>query len=88
MAYQVRFSRAARKNLRRLSNRDRERVIQAAEDLVSDPRPRGAEPMKNTPGLLRIRVGDYRIIYQVQEEILRVLVVRVGHRREVYRRIT
>jgi mRNA interferase RelE/StbE len=41
--------------------------------------------LKDRPGYLRVRVGDYRIIYTIEDDVLRVLVVRVGHRRDVYR---
>ena len=60
------------------------RVIDA---LATTPRPRGASALQGQPGFLRIRVGDYRIIYQVQDDLLTVLILRVAHRREVYRGI-
>jgi mRNA interferase RelE/StbE len=84
--YEVRFSRPARKNLRRLRKRDQERVVRMAEGLRQDPRPYGASTVKDTP-FLRIRVEDYRVIYEVREEALIVLVVRVAHRREAYRNL-
>ncbi len=55
--------------------------------LATTPRPRGASALQGHPGVLRIRVGDYRIIYQVQDDLLTVLILRVAHRREVYRGI-
>jgi mRNA interferase RelE/StbE len=57
-----------------------------AEQLGGDPRPRGARKLEGGAGELRVRVGDYRIVYEVDDEALRVLVLRVAHRREVYRR--
>ena len=55
------------------------------EALANQPRPTGAKKLKGRDDLWRIRVGDYRIIYEIRDRILVVLVVRVGHRREVYR---
>ena len=55
------------------------------EALGTDPRPRGRQELSASDDLYRIRSGDYRIIYQVQDDRLVVLVIRVGHRRDVYR---
>lgn len=84
--YEVRFSNTARKGLRRLDRESRERVVRAAEALGEEPRPRGARPVQGTP-FLRIRSGDYRIIYEVREDVLLILVVRVAHRKEAYRNL-
>jgi len=53
--------------------------------LVDDPRPHGVEKMSGERNAYRIRVGDYRIIYEIHDAVLIVVVVRVGHRRAVYR---
>ncbi|MGH3906036.1 MAG: type II toxin-antitoxin system RelE family toxin [Pseudonocardiaceae bacterium] len=53
--------------------------------LADDPRPAGAAAVKSMPGHLRLRVGHYRVIYEVQDHKLVVLIVELGHRREVYR---
>jgi len=84
--YEVRFSNTARKGLRRLDRESRERVVRAAEALGEEPRPHGARPVRGTP-FLRIRSGDYRIIYEVREDVLLILVVRVAHRKEAYRNL-
>ena len=84
--YEVRFTNAARKGLRRLDRESRERVVRATEALGEEPRPYGARPVRGTP-FLRIRSGDYRIIYEVREDVLLILVVRVAHRREAYRNL-
>jgi mRNA interferase RelE/StbE len=85
-AYQIQFTPAARRDLRRLSvNRDfLEKIDERILSLASDPRPHGSQKLSNEDSLYRIRVGDYRIIYQILDETLVVLVVRVRHRREVY----
>lgn len=53
--------------------------------LAENPRPIGSEKLTGSEDLHRIRVGDYRILYQIQDDALLVLVVKIGHRREVYR---
>lgn len=62
------------------------RRIQAAIDrLAEEPRPPGVRALKGRPGEMQIRVGDYRVVYTIHDDHLLVLVVEVGHRREVYR---
>ncbi len=63
----------------------RDRIFAALVKLESDPRPGGAKKLKGGGELWRIQVGDYRIVYQVGDEFLFVLVVRIAHRRDVYR---
>jgi mRNA interferase RelE/StbE len=76
---------SAAKALAALTPTIRRRIDQAILALAHDPRPRGAEPVRGIPGVLRIREGDYRILYTVHDDHLIVLVIRIGHRREVYR---
>ena len=61
------------------------RIIGALEELEADPRPAGASSLVGYSGALRIRVGDWRVVYRVVDERLLVLVLQVGHRREIYR---
>lgn len=63
----------------------RERIGSAVDKLASDPRPAGVKALKGMPGVLRIRVADaYRVLYQIDEGELLVLVVEAGHRSKVY----
>lgn len=84
MAYEVRFARPVAKELRRLDRGEAKRIVEAAETLADDPRPSGVQKVQGTP-YLRIRVGSYRVVYEIRDEELVVLVVKIGHRREVYR---
>lgn len=70
------------KNLPKIEQR---RIVKRIEILAVEPRPFGAKKLSGEENLYRIRSGDYRIIYQIQDKILLVLVVKIGHRREVYR---
>ena len=81
--YRIELRPAAARSLRKLDPQDRRRVQGAIALLAHDPRPPGARALQGRPGL-RVRVGDYRIIYTVQDDVLLVVVVRLGHRRDVY----
>ncbi len=83
--YAVEFRRSALKDLRRLEAATQRRVLRAAENLVSDPRPSGCRKMQGSGDAFRIRVGDYRVVYTVADDVLIVAIERVRHRREVYR---
>lgn len=87
MAYAVVLKPAAVRDLRKLPEDIRRRVAARIDDLAGDPRPVGSEALHGAADLYRVRVGDYRIVYQVESKALVVLVVHVGHRREVYRQI-
>lgn len=87
MAYTVHLKPAASRQLKKLSRDIQERIAKKIDGLAINPRPRGGEILEGGERFHRVRVGDYRIIYQVQEENVVVLVVIIGHRREVYRRV-
>ena len=84
-AYRIEVRPAAVRALRKLDPQMRPRIQGAIALLAQDPRPPGARTLRGRPGL-RIRVGDYRIIYTVEDDVLLVVVVTLGHRREVYER--
>ena len=75
---------AALRSLRKLPQEVQKRLARRIEALSRNPRPAGVEKLKGLPDLYRLRLGDYRILYQIQDKILLVLVVQVGHRREIY----
>jgi mRNA interferase RelE/StbE len=86
VTYDVEFAPAAQRQLRKLDPAGRRRV-QAAIDLLSEnPRPPAAERLVGGAGEWRVRTGDFRIIYEIYDQRLVVLVVKVGHRRDVYER--
>jgi mRNA interferase RelE/StbE len=85
VTYAIEVLPAAERDLRKVHPQMRARIRGAVLKLAADPRPPGARALKDRPGYLRVRVGDYRIIYTIQDDVLRVIVVRVGHRRDVYR---
>ena len=86
MSYTVQLAPAAKRQLRKLDRSIQERVVRRLEKLEKDPRPSGVEKMEGDESTYRIRMGEYRIVYEIQNKVLVVLVLKVGHRREVYRR--
>jgi mRNA interferase RelE/StbE len=72
------------RQLRKLDPGARRRVQAAIELLAEQPRPPGAKKLVGGDGEWRVRTGDYRIIYEVHDDVLLVLVVAVGHRRDIY----
>ena len=83
--YAVSFRRSAEKDLHRLDATVQRRVIKAVEGLADTPRPSGCKKLQGSDDTYRIRVGDYRVIYSVDDSILIVAIERIRHRREVYR---
>ncbi len=84
-AYQIAFTPVALRQLASLDAPTQRRVARRIEALGIDPRPAGAEMLKGGQGESRIRVGDWRVIYVVQHEKLLVLVIKIGHRSDIYR---
>jgi len=85
VAYTVELAPAAERQLDKLPNEARDRIARALAKLGQTPRPPGCRKMAGPEGFHRIRIGDYRAIYQIRDAVLVVLVVKIGHRREVYR---
>lgn len=84
--YHVAFTRSADKQLQRLPTATQRRIVLAAEALADDPRPPGSVKLAGEANAWRIRVGDYRVLYEIRDRQLLILVVRVGHRKDVYRK--
>jgi mRNA interferase RelE/StbE len=85
MAYAIEFVPSARGALKKLPREVQLRLSRRIALLSDDPRPTGSSKLKGRENLWRIRVGDYRVVYEVRDRVLLVLVVRVAHRRDVYR---
>lgn len=71
--------------MRKLDRHTAIRIVNAIGELANNPRPHGCIQLRGGSGEYRIRVGNYRIIYDIQDQELIILVLRVGHRREIYR---
>ena len=82
--YSLRFKKSVTKDLRAIPKRDVRRILKRIDMLADDPRPIGSEKL-STHELYRIRQGRYRILYEIQDAVLIVIVVKVGKRNDVYR---
>jgi mRNA interferase RelE/StbE len=82
--YKIEVTNAALRQLRKLPKSIQPRIRGAIELLAEDPRPPASRPLQGRDGY-RVRVGDYRIIYTVNDDVLTIVVVALGHRREIYR---
>jgi mRNA interferase RelE/StbE len=85
VAYRLEDTAAARRDLQALPRDILIRIEARLQELAENPRPRGVERIRGTPGGLRVRVGDYRILYTVDDAEQVVTIGRVRHRRDVYR---
>ncbi len=85
MNYELLIEKAAQRALQRVPQPDRDRVIEAIRTLSDEPRPPGAKKLKGREAW-RIRIGDYRVIYEINDGRRQLLVVTIGHRRDIYRR--
>ncbi len=84
-SYEILIAPTAARALRRLDRPVRRRIAAAIDRLATDPRPSGVRKLVGSDNLWRTRVGDYRIVYEIRDDKLVVTVVRVGHRRDIYR---
>lgn len=84
--YQIRLSREAEKVLARIVLSERLRIQRAIDSLATNPRLTGARQLVGSDGLYRLKVGQYRAVYDIQDDVLLILIITVGHRRDVYRR--
>jgi mRNA interferase RelE/StbE len=85
--YTIELSRRAERQLRAFPREVQARIGRSVDALSRQPVPPGARKFSGHDDLYRIRAGDYRIVYTVRHEVLVVLVVAVGHRREIYNRL-
>lgn len=85
MSYAVTLRPAARRSIRQLDKPVQKGIAEALRALADEPRPAGVKALTGAHGFLRIRVGDYRIIYTVDDDKLIILIVDLGHRSAIYR---
>ncbi|MEO5328849.1 MAG: type II toxin-antitoxin system RelE/ParE family toxin [Magnetococcus sp. THC-1_WYH] len=85
MSYRVSIPGRVQKQIDKLPRNIWLRVRPVIDQLENNPRPHGAKKLSGLPDIWRIRVGDYRLLYTIEDDRLIVLVIRIGHRREIYR---
>lgn len=84
-SFRVEFAASVRKDFRTIHKQDAARILKRIEGLAGNPRPPDSKKLSGDDAL-RIRVGVYRVIYEIRNDVLIVLILRVGHRKDVYRR--
>jgi mRNA interferase RelE/StbE len=87
MAYRVEIKPQAEKALFKIPNPQHRRIAEAIDSLTRDPRPAGCRKLVGADNAYRIRIGDYRIVYEIVDRVLYVYVVRIAHRKEVCREL-
>ena len=87
MSWTVEFSRSAERDLGRLGTRAQERLRSRIRQLTENPRPIGSRKLSGEESYYRIRVGEYRVLYEISDDARLVVIIAVGHRSRVYRRL-
>jgi mRNA interferase RelE/StbE len=85
--YSIVFTRSAEKELDRLPNKSYIKVMAAIEKLADKPYPTGVKKIQGHKNLWRLREGDYRVVYSIIDEVLTVEIIKIGHRKDVYKNI-
>ncbi len=84
--YEIQLAAPAARSMRKIEESARRRIARTIDSLQDNPRPVGAVKLEGEMDLYRVRAGDYRILYQIEDRVLLVLVVAIGNRREIHRR--
>lgn len=87
MSYVLEYKGSVKKELGKLAQHDRTAIVQKIQNLKENPLPEGSAKLKGSSNLFRIRHGDYRVIYQLQKKVLLIIIIRIGHRREIYKNL-
>jgi mRNA interferase RelE/StbE len=87
VTYQVEFSRRAEKQFKALPQQIQNRLQSRIDTLAENPRSVNATKLEGEENQYRIRVGNYRIVYEIQDRVFLIILLRIGHRREVYRKL-
>ena len=85
MRWRLRIDPRAERELASLPDDVRRRIARRIDALQIEPRPRGCQKLVGRDGVYRLRAGDYRILYRIADAVLVVMVIRIGHRRDIYR---
>ena len=88
MKYKIEFQRSAAKALRKIPKSDQKRIADKIDSLSENLPDPASTKMKGDNPFHRVRVGDYRIIFEIHGDILLIVILKIGHRKEVYRRLT
>ncbi len=87
-SYKIEWKHSAIKELKKLDKPTIKRIITVVDSLTTNPIPKNCRKLKGTTSIYRIRVGNYRIIYSLRSHKLIIEIIRVGHRKDIYRKLT
>jgi len=85
--YKIKFTKAAEKQIGKLQKNLQEKIVNKISLLANNPFPHGAKPIRDRKELIRLRYGDYRIIYTIKEKELIIIIVKISHRDDIYKNI-
>jgi mRNA interferase RelE/StbE len=88
LSYKIKVKKSAAKALKKIPKADRKRIVHKIDSLAENPLSPDTTKMKGNNPFHKIRVGDYRIVYEIQEDVLLILIVKVGHRKDIYRSLS
>lgn len=88
MSYRIEIKRSAAKALKKIPKANRKSIVDKIDSLAETPPNPDTTKMKGNNPFHKVRVGDYRIVYEIQEDVLVILVVKIGHRKDIYRNLS
>ena len=88
MSYRIEIKRSAAKALKEIPKANRKRIVEKIDSLAESPPNPDTTKMKGDNPFHKVRVGDYRIVYEIQEDVLVILVIKIGHRKDIYRNLS
>lgn len=83
----VTISPAAKRQIKNLEPKIQEKIVQHLREIGKNPRPSGTKKLSGTRDVYRLRIGDYRVVYQIRGDELIILILGVGHRQEIYKKL-
>ena len=86
-SFSIRFAVSAKKDLRRLPESQQLKVVKRILELASEPRPNGISKLQGADSVCRIRCGDYRIVYRIDAAEVIIVIIKIGHRSDVYKNL-
>ena len=88
MSYRIEIKRSAAKALKKIPKANRKRIVEKIDSLSESPPNPDTTKMKGNNPFHKVRIGDYRIVYEIQEDVLVILVIKIGHRKDIYRNLS
>jgi len=88
LSYRIEIKRSAAKALKEIPKANRKRIVEKIDSLAESPPNPDTTKMKGDNPFHKVRVGDYRIVYEIQEDVLVILVIKIGHRKDIYKNLS